>query len=270
MARRCAARGQIASWVALATIAIADVAGAQGDPTRPVDPRAVQPERPTVATHAGTVAAGYLEIEVGLERQRFASDTIAIATPTVFKFGVGRRMQLSVLGAVVSSDSGTGVSDLAVGFKWRLLDHAPVLGDFAVLPSIKFPSGSLARGTGTNTTDVGLLLISSYRAGNVAIDLNAGAVRRSGDGTSVPRTATIWTASFGGPAWKSVGWVAEVFGYPGTGGPAASKGTAALLAGPTFLLADYLQLDAGFVAPVTGPQPRILYVGAVYNVGKLR
>ena len=33
--------------------------------TTPVDPRQVQPERPTVATHAGTVAPGYLEIETG-------------------------------------------------------------------------------------------------------------------------------------------------------------------------------------------------------------
>ena len=37
--------------------------------TTPVDPRQVQPERPTVATHAGTVAPGYLEIETGVESE---------------------------------------------------------------------------------------------------------------------------------------------------------------------------------------------------------
>jgi hypothetical protein len=31
------------------------------------DPHAAQPERPTVATHAYTVAPGYLEVEVGAQ-----------------------------------------------------------------------------------------------------------------------------------------------------------------------------------------------------------
>ena len=31
------------------------------------DPREVQPERPTVATHAGSVAPGFLEVEWGAE-----------------------------------------------------------------------------------------------------------------------------------------------------------------------------------------------------------
>src|SRR5437764_1362781 len=38
----------------------------------PFDPHAVQPERPTVATHAGTVAPGWSEIEAGIERDRYA------------------------------------------------------------------------------------------------------------------------------------------------------------------------------------------------------
>jgi hypothetical protein len=33
--------------------------------TPPRDPHAVQPQRPSVAMHAGTVAAGWLEIEGG-------------------------------------------------------------------------------------------------------------------------------------------------------------------------------------------------------------
>ena len=37
------------------------------------DPRAVQPERPSVATHAGTVAPGYVEIESGIERDAILS-----------------------------------------------------------------------------------------------------------------------------------------------------------------------------------------------------
>src|SRR5438445_803082 len=44
-------------------------ASAQGGPP---DAHAAQPERPTVATHAGTVAPGWAEIEAGIEWDRYA------------------------------------------------------------------------------------------------------------------------------------------------------------------------------------------------------
>src|SRR5256885_8764954 len=51
-----------------------------------IDPRVVQPERPSVATHAGTVAPGFLEIETGIESDRNADGTHALVVPTVLKF----------------------------------------------------------------------------------------------------------------------------------------------------------------------------------------
>ncbi|HEY4303616.1 MAG TPA: transporter [Gemmatimonadaceae bacterium] len=241
-------------------------------PPAPVDstnPRQVQPERPTVATHAGTVAPGYLEVEAGLERDQFTHATSALAVPIVWKFGIASHAQLSVSTPFASSDAGSGLGDFAVGIKWRLLDDAPILGDFAVLPQIKAPTGSISKGTGTNTTDASFLFISSHDLGGVAMDLNAGVTHRSGDRSEVPKTATIWTASFGGPIADNLGWVAEVFGYPGTGGAAGQKGTTALLAGPTLLAAPYLALDIGVIIPLTGPQPHAVYLGGVYNFGRL-
>ena len=86
------------------------------------DPRAVQPERPTVATHAGTVATGYLEIETGVERDRFDPLTIGYGAPTVFKIGVGSRAQLSI-GVPLSRPSrgSLGLGDMGVGVKWRFV-----------------------------------------------------------------------------------------------------------------------------------------------------
>jgi hypothetical protein len=233
------------------------------------DPRQVQPERPTVATHAGTVAVGYLEIEAGVERDQFTHSTSTLAAPIVFKLGVGTHAQLSVFTPFANTDAGSGVGDLAVGVKWRILDDAPIVGDFAILPSIKAPTGSIDRGTGTNTTDASFLLISSHDLNGVAMDINAGVTRRIGSREDVPRTATVWTASFGGPVQDNVGWVAELFGYPGTGGPAGQKGTAAFLAGPTLQPAKYLALDIGVIIPLTGPQPHAVYLGGVYNVGRV-
>lgn len=231
--------------------------------------RTAQPERPTVATHAGTVAPGYLEIEAGIERDRIGGTTSYVA-PTVFKFGVGSHAQMSLFGGLSSpAQSGTGVGDFGIGLKWRLVDDAPVLADFAVFPSAKFPTGSVDRGRGTGTTDVGLLLISSRQIGTVAIDLNVGFTHRSGDGTNAPTNATLWTASFGGPAAGAVGWVAEVFGYPATTGPAGQSSTVAVLAGPTYTVRPWLVLDIGIISALAGPQPNAFYMGLTYNAGRV-
>jgi len=234
------------------------------------DPHAAQPERPTVATHAGTVAPGWLEIEAGVERDRVDPSASLVSTPTVFKVGLAPRVQLSLFGTAIRPPSASiGIGDVAAGVKWRLVDDAPILGDFAVLPALKFPTGSVGTGTGTGTTDVSLLLISSHQFGDVAMDLNAGYTRRSGNGANAPTSATLWTASFGGPFAGPVGWVAECYGFPATGGPSGLASIVALLGGPTLTVEPWLVFDAGVIIPVTGPQLRALYAGAVYNVARM-
>lgn len=238
-------------------------------PSDTVNPRQVQPERPTVATHAGTVAPQFLEIEAGVERDQFSHSSSALLAPIVLKLGIASHAQLSISTPFANTEAGSGVGDWAVGIKWRVLDDAPILGDFAIQPSIKAPTGSLPNGTGTSTTDVSFLFISSHDLHGIAMDLNAGITLRSGDTDAAPSTAYVWTASFGGTAHDNIGWVAELFGYPGTGGPVGAKGTAAFLVGPTLQPAPWLALDVGVIIPLTGPQPHGLYLGGVYNVGKL-
>ena len=240
-------------------------AGAQSNP------RAVQPERPTVATHAGTVAPGYLEIETGGEWDRYSNQSRGALVPTVFKFGLAPRAQLSVFVPAVDPPGGGsfGIGDLAVGVKWRLMDDRPLFGRFAVLPTLKLPTGSKTSGAGTGTTDVGLLLISSHDVGPVALDINAGYTRRGGDGSTAPRDATAWTISTGGSAVGPLGWVAEVFGYPRTTGAAGQPSTVAGLVGPTLLVQTWLALDAGVIVPIAGSPPRALYAGGVWNVGRV-
>jgi len=253
----------------LTLLASARIALAQTDST--VNPRAVQPERPTVATHAGTVAPGYIELEEGVERDSWPGGEHILVAPTNLKIGLASRAQLNVLVNIAHDNRAVGrrlnIGDLALGVKYRILDDHPVLGNFAILPAIKFPTASGDIGTGT--TDVALLLISSHRFGPVAMDLNAGATRRSGDGSEAPTTATIWTASFGFPLGGPIGATAEIFGFPRTSGPAGSEATAAILLGPTFLARDWLALDAGFITPLTGPQPHAIYAGLVWNFGRL-
>ena len=235
------------------------------------DPHSVQPERPTVATHAGTVARGWVELEEGGEWDKAPDGKRSFFAPTNLKIGLAPRAQLNLLFNLIHDrsivDGSLVASDFTIGVKYRLLEDSPVVGNFAILPALKLPTA--LREAGTGTTDVSLLLISSHQLGPVAMDLNVGQTWRSGDGTTVPKRAGIWTASFGLPVSGRFGATVEMFGYPRTTGPAGAKGTAALLIGPTFLAREWLALDAGIIAPIVGPQPRAAYSGFVWNFGCL-
>jgi len=43
----------------------------------------------------------------------------------------------------------------------------------------------------------------------------------------------------------------------------------AFLAGPTIAVREWLVLDVGGIVAIAGPQPRALYGGLTYNVGRL-
>jgi len=248
------------AWVACAC-ASAGVAS-----TAP-DPRAVQPERPSVATHAGTVAPRYLEIETGVEYDKLPDKSHGVGVPTVLKIGLAPRLQLSLFAPASSgTHEALGMGDLAAGLKWRIVDGDGILQRFAILPAIKFSTGG-QRGTGT--TDASLLLIDSRTVGPVSLDLNVGVTKRSGNANSAPRTATLWTASSGFPVAGALGWQLECFGFPGTSGPAGDAPIVAILTGPTLGAWRTLAFDAGIIIPVAGPQPRAVYAGLVTNVGRI-
>ena len=227
------------------------------------DPHAAQPERPTVATHAGTVAPGWFEIESGFERDHLGPGVASLATPTLLKFGIAPQVQFDVTLTTVqpSSSQSTGVGDGGVGLKWRLGDGLPVLGDFAIQPSVKCPTGSVNRGTGTGTTDGSLLLISSHVIGPTALDVNVGMTRRD-DGTN----AGLWTVSTGTTIDGPFAWAAELFGSPGLSGTRPSAG---FLTGPTWAVTAWFVADAGVILNVAGSQPPAVYAGLTWNVGRL-
>ena len=262
-------------FVATATLlVVADFAPSLLAAQEPTDPHAVQPERPTVATHAFTVAPGWVELEIGGERDAVAGGTL-VSTPATLKIGLAPRAQLGLVLDSFHPSAGAvgapGFGDAAVDVKLRLVDDAPVVGAFAILPSLKLPTGSLAAGSGTGTTDAGLLLISSHRFGPYSLDINVGATRRTGRGAgqATPRTATLWTTSLGTPLAGPFGYAAEIYGYPGTGGPAGVPPIVAFLTGPTLSIETWLAADAGVIVPLHGPQPRAAYAGMVWNIGRL-
>lgn len=221
-----------------------------------------------MATHAWTVAPGYWELETGIEWDHDPDDTHSFSTPTLLKIGLGRRMQLGIQETLnQTSEERLGPGDLGLLLKYRLADHVPGLGAFAILPQLKLPTAKSTHGT--TTTDLSVLLISSHQLGPVSLDLNLGYTRRSGDGSHAPRDATLWTVSAGFPVGGSLGMAAEVFGYPGTSGPAGASAMVGLLAGPTFTVSPAWVIDLGGIVALAGPQPDAVYAGLVYNLGRL-
>jgi hypothetical protein len=236
--------------------------------------RQATPERPTVATHAYAVLPGTFEVESGVQWQRPVPTTGVLSSPTLLKIGLGRRVQLDIApGWLWAGEDGSrvaGVADLAVGIKWQVAKDLPVLADFAVQPMLKFATGSSDKGTGTDTTDVSILLISSRSIGPVALDLNVGYTRRSGDGTAIPVDSTLWAVSTGFPVAGRLGWVAEVFGYPGTSGPAGYKPIVAFLTGPTVTLKPTVVVDTGVILDISHYGGNAWYAGATWNIARLQ
>lgn len=260
-----AARGTSKRAVALALVSVAlrAVSAAAQDAPSPHD---AQPERPTVATHAGTVASGWFEMEWGVERDRVAAGPSAYTTPMLLKFGMASHLQFDVTLSTVRPPSGgaLGAGDGGIGVKWRLLDGAPFAGDFAIQSSLKFPTGSRERGTGTGTTDAAVLVISSHTLGATSLDVNVGYTRRSSGGNA--GNAMLWTVSTGTTVIGPLAIAAEFYGYPGfDGGPSVG-----FLCGPTYTVHPWFVADFGFIADVRSPQPPALYAGLTWNVGRWR
>jgi hypothetical protein len=211
-----------------------------------------------------------VEVEAGGQRSE-SDGTLAAQAPVVTKVGLAPRLQLSVyLDWQAQNGRGAhaeGIGDAAVGVKWRIVEDAPVVGNFAVLPILKAPTG--AGGTSTHTTDATILLISSNDFGPLSLDVNLGYTHRTGSGITAPRTSTLWTVSAGLTLTGPFGWTGEVSGLPGTGGRSGQPPIVALLTGPTWTARKWLVLDVGVSPTLRGPQPTYIYAGLTWNIGKL-
>src|SRR5262245_53813555 len=93
---------------------------AEAQSPAPNDPREPQPERPSVATHAYTVAPGILEIEAGAEWHK------EFDTGGLLKIGLTNRLQLDIAPGWARDDTTpptqSGFTDTTFGVKWRIAD----------------------------------------------------------------------------------------------------------------------------------------------------
>src|SRR5690606_24195202 len=113
---------RVAGALVLALAWPAGAGAAQDD-----DPRAALPERPSVATHAHTVAPGIVEVEFGYERTRAGGRFADAAVPATLKLGLAPRLQLAASSALDRPlGGGTSINTVDLALKWRFADGVPL------------------------------------------------------------------------------------------------------------------------------------------------
>jgi hypothetical protein len=230
-----------------------------GRPAVAQSPREVNPERPTVATHAYAVARGYAELEQGVRTFGLTELGEGTAWELNLKLGLARGVQLGVFGPLFNrTGDGSGIGDLGVSLKFAgaLAKNAAI----AVVPAVTFPTGDEARGLGAGqvlSSLVGVLSIDLTPTWH--FDLNAGPV---GVGAGAPQ----WFTSVGLAVQSPLGLATELFDFTSGGAGPRQRG---LLAAAMLTLTEWALLDLGGIVGLTDETPDQLFIGLTTNVGGL-
>jgi len=224
-------------------------------------PRAANPERPTVATHAYAVAPGYAELEQGA--RAFGVNGLGEATSWDFnlKIGVRSGLQLGVFGAgYVRAAGGAGVGD--VGLSLKASRTVSPQAAIAVVPAVTAPTGNAARGLGAGLVLGSLVgVFSADLPKGFHFDANAGPV---GIGAGRPQWFTSVGLAHGGIG--AVGVATELFDF--TGGAAGPR-QRGFLAALMVTAADWVVVDGGGVLGLVAGTPDQLFVGVTTNLGRI-
>jgi hypothetical protein len=225
-------------------------------------PRAPNPERPTFATHAYAVAAGYGELEQGLSARGIHSLRDQTSWDINLKLGISPHAQVALFGPVYTRGAdGGGAGDFGLALKLcTVLSSRTAL---AVVSSVTVPTGSAPRGLGAGRALGGLVgVLSADLPGGVHVDVNAGP---QGIGAGAPQ----WFISLGGGLGFGGGRVGITFeAFTFTPGGAGSR-TAGILGAVTLRLAEWAMADAGGVVRTASGTPDQLFVGMTTNLGRL-
>ena len=224
-------------------------------------PRAANPERPTVATHAYAVAPGYVEIEQGISARGAASLRDATSWDVNVKIGIAPHLQLGLFGpGYARNGAGHGVGDW--GFALKLRADASDQAAVAVVPAITLPTGKeqLGLGAGRVLGQLPLVLSIDGPAG-VHADFNAGPL-----GIGAGRMQWLTTASFGRRVGGPFGLTAELYRISaGSAGPRQAGLLGALVVTPV----QWMVIDIGGTTGLGSGSPDVVFIGLTTNLGRL-
>lgn len=249
--------GVMHRWTSLVCLAIA----LGGSPGSAQSPRAANPERPTVATHAYAVAPGYVEIEQGISAHGANSLSEATSWDINIKVGIDRHVQLGIFGpGYARTGAGHGIGDWGLALKLRTDVSEQVA--IAVVPALTIPTGNEQLGLGAGRVLGQLPLVVSMNGPlGVHADLNAGPL-----GVGSGRPQWLATASLSHLLDTAFGATAELFRVSrGAAGPRQ----AGLLAALTLTPVQWMVIDAGGTLGLGSGSPDVVFVGLTTNLGRL-
>ena len=207
-----------------------------GWPVVAQSPRAANPERPTVATHAYAVAPGYVDVEQGISARGSTSLASATSWDLNVKIGIASHIQLGLFGpGYLRIGARHGIGDWGAALKLRtdLSEEFAI----AVVPAMTLPTGNERWGLGAGRALGQLPFVLSVNGpAGLHADLNAGPL---GIGAGTPQWLT--TASFSRPL-GALGVSAELFRISaGAAGPRQAGMLGALTVTPV----QWMVIDAG-------------------------
>jgi hypothetical protein len=221
-------------------------------------PRAANPERPTVATHAYAVAPGFAELEQGVR-------TVAAGPSTLLwefnlKLGLAREAQLGLFGTgLVRTHATSGVGDLGVALKARR--DVGERAALALVGAATFPTGNATLGFGAGETRGSLIaVVSADLPLHFHVDLNAGP---TAIGAGTPQVLT--TLSLGRSAGR-VTFAGELYQFTAGG---AGPRQAALLGAVALRVVEWAVLDGGAVRGLAAGTADQAFLGATVNLGRI-
>lgn len=223
-------------------------------------PRAANPERPTVATHAYAVTPGYVELEQGVRALGVRSLSEGTSWDFNLKIGLRRNVQLGVFGAgYTRTGGGGGVGDHGVTLK--LTTELSPATAIALVPGVSFPFGNEALGHGAGRTLGSLVgVLSADVRWGLHLDFNAGPVAIGGGRPQ-------WFSSAGvGKAFGPLGIAVELFDFTAGGAGERQRG---LLGSVLVTVTEWAVADLGGVWGMTVESPDQLFVGLTTNLGRI-
>jgi hypothetical protein len=251
LGKRTNMRGLLIGAVLLAVMAANAAA-------RPDDPEAAEPlitDRPDITESSRVVAPATLQIETSVLWRRFSIDAIEseiVSTPTLFRFGVGRSIELRLATAysalsedtpAAQTDKTSGAAPFVLGAKYHLKSEGPSIG---IIAFAELPSGSSAFKT-RYVTAAALVAADGQLSERFSLGANAGLTALDGEGKA------RWAGALSTALGLSLSERAAGFGEIAVGGIGLGSQEVFVVAdaGIVFLLSPNVQLDAAFGGGLT-------------------
>jgi hypothetical protein len=247
-------------WKSLRCVALGVAVAAAGAAAATASPPVAEPlvtDRPDITESSRVVARASLQIETSVLWRRSeadAAETDILSTPTLFRFGIGRSLELRLAAAyaelretmaATETSRSSGVAPFVVGAKLHLTGEAKL--SMGLIAFAEVPSGTSTFKTRYVTAGV-LLAADGDLSERVAMGVNAGLTVLDDDGID-PRGAGAFSTSVGLSLSERAGGFAEI----AVGGIGLGKDDRFVLAdaGVTLLLSPDLQLDTAFGGGLT-------------------